>query len=240
MKVYDLDTHDKIEELASQFPDRLIIIDFWATWCGPCGPMKKYFKELAAQYQDGIFICVDIDQDPTGEIKKIYNITSIPLFVFIKNNEVIDFLLGANKTELLNKVNQNLKVTFPKDPLERSDQTEYRTSQEKSYNPPPITQARPQHMQTFHKNPYAPPQNTPSQSPHMAPAEYAPQMAPTEYAPPPPQPQIQYQQHAQQYNSNIHGNMSGLGRREPRQEQPPPQPMPPSGDGPVELPPELF
>ena len=99
MKVYTLTTHEQIEQLAEQFPHRLIIIDFWAPWCGPCMEMKKTFSELATQHQDGIFISVNIDADTTEEIKRVYNIQSIPLFVFIKNHKVIDMMMGANKTE---------------------------------------------------------------------------------------------------------------------------------------------
>ena len=104
MKVYSLTTHEQIEQLAEQFPHRLIVVDFWAPWCGPCMEMKTTFSELATQHQDGIFISVNIDADVTEEIKRVYNIQSIPLFVFIKNHKVIDMMMGANKSELLNKI----------------------------------------------------------------------------------------------------------------------------------------
>ena len=147
MKVYSLTTHDQIEQLADKFPHRLIIIDFWATWCGPCMEMKKTFTELATQHQDGIFISVNIDADTTEEIKRVYNIQSIPLFVFIKNHKVIDMMMGANKSELLNKINTNLKAPVERDPLERMDKTNYHVSPGQSTAPPPILQAQPQQMQ---------------------------------------------------------------------------------------------
>jgi len=178
-----------------------------------------YFSELATQHQDGIFISVNIDADVTEEIKRVYNIQSIPLFVFIKNHKVIDMMMGANKSELLNKINKNLKVPVERDTLERMDKTDYQVSPGQSTEPPPISQAQPQQMQSFHQNPYEPPPIPISQS---------------EMPPPPPQPQMQNPQRLQQPNSNINGNMSGL---PPQYIQMPSQQQ--EYNGPVDLPPEL-
>ena len=226
MKVYSLSTHDQIEQLAEQFPHRLIVVDFWAPWCGPCMEMKSTFSDLATQHQDGIFISVNIDEDTTEEIKRVYNIKSIPLFVFIKNHKVIDMMLGANKSELLNKINANLKAPVERNPLERMDKTNYQVHPEKSTAPPPISQAQRQQMQTFHQNPYEPQQQ--QQQQHTQPISHS------EMPPPPPQPQIQNPQRVQQPNSNLNGNMSGL----PSQYMPQPQQHQEYG-GPVDLPPEL-
>ena len=216
MKVYSLTTHEQIEQLAEQFPHRLIVVDFWAPWCGPCMEMKSTFSELATQHQDGIFISVNIDADTTEEIKRVYNIQSIPLFVFIKNHKVIDMMMGANKSELLNKINKNLKAPVERDPLERMDKTEYKVRSGQSTAPPPISQVQQQQMQTFHQNPYDPQQQRPP-------------ISQSEMPPPPPQPQMQNPQRLQQPNSNINGNMSGLGH--PQQQE---------YSGPVDLPPELY
>ena len=224
MKVYSLTTHEQIEQLAEQFPHRLIVVDFWAPWCGPCMEMKSTFSELATQHQDGIFISVNIDADVTEEIKRVYNIQSIPLFVFIKNHKVIDMMMGANKSELLNKINKNLKVPVKKDPLERMDKTEYHVRPGQSTEPPPISQAQPQQMQTFHQNPYEPQQQRQP-------------ISQSEMPPPPPQPQMQNPQRLQQPNSNINGNMSGLGQM---QQMPQQQPQQQEYSGPVDLPPELY
>lgn len=190
MKVYELQTHDQIDKIADKFPKRLIIIDFWAEWCGPCKEMKPIFAELASEYQDGIFISINIDEDSSGELKKQYGIQSIPMFVFIKDNTVIDYMMGANKSELINKINTNLRIHVQTDPLERIDKTNYQVSPEQNHNPQPV-HMQPQQMQTFHTNPYEP-------------------IDPSELPPPPPQPQVQLQQRAQQPNSNINGNMSGM------------------------------
>ena len=230
MKVYSLTTHEQIEQLAEQFPHRLIVIDFWATWCGPCMEMKSTFSELATQHQDGIFISVNIDADTTEEIKRVYNIQSIPLFVFIKNHKVIDMMMGANKSELLNKINKNLKTPVERDPLERMDKTEYQVSPGQSTEPPPISQAQQQQMQTFHQNPYESQQQRQQRQP----------ISQSEMPPPPPQPQMQNPQRLQQPNSNINGNMSGLGQQFTQPQQMPRQQQQQEWSGPVDLPPELY
>ena len=230
MKVYSLTTHEQIEQLAEQFPHRLIVIDFWATWCGPCMEMKSTFSELATQHQDGIFISVNIDADTTEEIKRVYNIQSIPLFVFIKNHKVIDMMMGANKSELLNKINKNLKAAVEKDPLERIDKTEYQVRPGQSTEPPPISQAQQQQMQTFHQNPYDSQQQR----------QQRPAISQSEMPPPPPQPQMQNPQRLQQPNSNINGNMSGLGQQFTQPQQMPQQQQQQEYSGPVDLPPELY
>ena len=235
MKVYSLTTHEQIEQLAEQFPHRLIVIDFWAPWCGPCMEMKSTFSELATQHQDGIFISVNIDADVTEEIKRVYNIQSIPLFVFIKNHKVIDMMMGANKSELLNKINKNLKAAVERDPLERMDKTNYQVNPGQSTEPPPISQAQPQQMQSFHQNPYEPPQQQRQQQQQQRQQrQQRPPISQSEMPPPPPQPQMQNPQRLQQPNSNINGNMSGLPPQytQPQQQQ--------EYNGPVDLPPELY
>jgi hypothetical protein len=130
-------------------------------------------------------------------------------------------MMGANKSELLNKINKNLKAPVERDPLERMDKTEYKVSSGQSTAPPPISQVQQQQMQTFHQNPYDPPPIPVSQS---------------EMPPPPPQPQMQNPQRLQQPNSNINGNMSGLGQQYTQMSQPQQKEY----SGPVDLPPELY
>lgn len=78
--------------------DKLVVIDFWAEWCGPCQKLSPIISELATEYEGKVVIgkC-DVEANPntTGN----FGIRSIPTLLFIRNNEVVDKLIGAVPTE---------------------------------------------------------------------------------------------------------------------------------------------
>lgn len=74
--------------------DLPVVIDFYATWCGPCKITKPIFNELAIEYTGRVkFACLNIDQSRNLAIK--FGITSIPTFIFIKNNTVLGKTIGG-------------------------------------------------------------------------------------------------------------------------------------------------
>lgn len=79
---------------------KIIVVDFYADWCGPCQMMKPIFEELAneTKYQDRVeFIKVNVDENP--ELASQYNIFSIPTFIFFKNGQPIKNITGAVSKE---------------------------------------------------------------------------------------------------------------------------------------------
>lgn len=105
--LYELKTQASIEKIANKFKQKLIIIDFWAPWCKPCTELKPNFNKLSESFHECIFLSVNIDDN--DEIQKIYNIESIPLIVYIKNNKVIDFVMGTDINEIIEKINQYIE-----------------------------------------------------------------------------------------------------------------------------------
>ena len=87
---------------------KLVIVDFWATWCGPCRMLSPILDEVEAEMPDKITV-VKVNVDDADEIAAQYRIMSIPTLLFIKNGEIVDKTVGAMpKPALLEKIKANL------------------------------------------------------------------------------------------------------------------------------------
>ncbi|XP_076632811.1 thioredoxin-2 [Colletes latitarsis] len=78
--------------------DNLVVIDFFATWCGPCKAIAPKIDELSKEMSNIVFLKVDVDE--AHEITQQYQITSMPTFIFIKNGKVLETFSGANYDKL--------------------------------------------------------------------------------------------------------------------------------------------
>jgi len=69
-----------------------VLIDFWATWCGPCKMIAPFIEEIAAERDDIIVGKIDVDQEM--ELAMQFHITSIPTLVLVKNGETAATMVG--------------------------------------------------------------------------------------------------------------------------------------------------
>jgi len=75
-----------------------VLIDFSATWCGPCKAIAPFFNSLKDKYPSIKFLKIDIDENQ--EMARKYNINNIPAFILFKDGLEEDRLVGANKVKL--------------------------------------------------------------------------------------------------------------------------------------------
>ena len=87
---------------------KLVVVDFWATWCGPCRMAAPIVKSMADKY-NGKAVIGKLDVDKNQEISNRYKVTAIPTILFFKNGKIVDKIVGLpTKEELENKIKLNM------------------------------------------------------------------------------------------------------------------------------------
>lgn len=77
-----------------------LVLDFWATWCGPCRMVAPFVEQLASEYKEKAVV-VKCNVDEAQQIPMQYGIRNIPTLLFFKNGEVVDKLVGANPKNVI-------------------------------------------------------------------------------------------------------------------------------------------
>lgn len=79
--------------------DKLVAIDFWAAWCGPCKMLSPVFEQLSGDMDNVKFCKVNVDEQP--ELARQFAISSIPAIVLVKDGVTVDALVGYRPKEAL-------------------------------------------------------------------------------------------------------------------------------------------
>lgn len=86
--------------------DKLTMIDLWAEWCGPCRMMTPIVEELSSEY-DGKAVVGKLNVDENPKVPTEHNVRGIPTFLFFKNGQLVDKVVGAvTKKVLQDKIDQ--------------------------------------------------------------------------------------------------------------------------------------
>ena len=74
--------------------DKPVLIDFWASWCGPCRMLSPVISEIAEEYGDKVKVCkVNVDEE--GDLAAAFNVMSIPMLVVMKDGKVTNSAVGV-------------------------------------------------------------------------------------------------------------------------------------------------
>lgn len=103
--VHLTDSNFKKEVIDSDLP---VLVDFWATWCGPCKMIANLVEELAKEFDQKIKVGkIDVDESPN--ISGQFGIMSIPTLMFFKKGKVMEQVVGAlSKVDLKKKIEANI------------------------------------------------------------------------------------------------------------------------------------
>ncbi len=88
--------------------DKLVLVDFWAAWCGPCQMVAPVVEELATEYSGKVKV-MKLNTDENPEIAGKYRIMGIPTLMFFKGGKIADQIVGAaSKSQLKTKIDSLL------------------------------------------------------------------------------------------------------------------------------------
>lgn len=96
-------THATDQNFSSETEAGTVLVDFWATWCGPCKMIAPVLEELDSDMGDKVKI-VKVDVDENQETAAKFGIMSIPTLLVLKEGEVVDKVVGYQPKEALEEL----------------------------------------------------------------------------------------------------------------------------------------
>lgn len=98
-EIVELETKEDFDNFLKEAGEKLVVVDFFATWCGPCKKMSPTIKKLAEEYADKVFFA-KVDVDENSDTAEEQGISAMPTFLLYKNRVKVDSLTGANPDKL--------------------------------------------------------------------------------------------------------------------------------------------
>lgn len=106
MAVTELKTLEDFETALNSNAGKLIVVDFFATWCGPCKMVSPMIEKFSTEYSQAVFLKIDVDIVPAAAQKN--DVTAMPTFVFYKDGAEISRVVGANPAGVKQTITANI------------------------------------------------------------------------------------------------------------------------------------
>ncbi|CAH1243027.1 TXN [Branchiostoma lanceolatum] len=103
--VKQVETHEDFKAVLTEAGGKLVVVDFMAQWCGPCKGIAPEVEKMEKEFDDVIFIKIDVDVNK--ETAEECEISCMPTFQFFKNSQKVAEFSGANKDKLRDLTNKH-------------------------------------------------------------------------------------------------------------------------------------
>lgn len=106
-KVTEVSSLGQLDGILTANTGKLVVMDFFANWCGPCKMISPIYDKLASEGAHPNTVFLKVDVDTASDVTAKYAVSSMPTFVFLKNGAVVDRFAGASEKKLLDTINKH-------------------------------------------------------------------------------------------------------------------------------------
>lgn len=108
-KVVHIHSEEDFDNQINNAGDKLVVVDFFATWCGPCNNIARHLDEFADKYESQVLILkVNVDELRNLAYKE-FDVFAMPTFVFFKGQKIVERYSDANEVRMEETINRLLK-----------------------------------------------------------------------------------------------------------------------------------